>query len=364
MVKAKKSTENARASSGDAYRGYSGRKRDDYSLALDDQLRGAGAKEYEGPNARAKYFQQVASDFGQYDQGHDADAYRARMHRGKAYIVKAIKDNELAAKGGNPNGYDINSSYEAYRQSTAFKGKEAESLKNSWINAVRKNPRVGQYAAYALAENGQIDDAVKVFRDAFNFANRGNNYRVADGTLNGQLLSDYHVGLARVYERAGRFGSAKEHLMKALEALGDDSSKQYYQSHQAGQNKGYTGGASGIAEAIWNDKSPSHGTSVNTELNKALRDNPSNDYDARRSEGLNAYFAADKKIQGKKSSKKFAALAIVGLGGATFALIGSQMTGNVVGASNSLPSLLGTGASILGFLGILGLGFYIKNREK
>lgn len=362
MVKAKKPIGKSEFSGRDVSQDY-GKKRDDYSLALDDQLRGASAKEYSSAGARAKYFGQVVSDFGQYGRGHDADAYRSRMHRGKAYIVKAIKDNEAALKNGNPNGYDVNSSDEAYRQSIAFKGKEAESLKNSWLNAVRKNPRVGQYAAYALAENGQVDDAVKVFRDAFNFANRGNNYRVADGTLDGQLLSNYHVGLARVFEKAGRFGSVKEHLMKALEALGDDSSKQYYQSHQAGQNKGYTGGASSIAEAIWNDRSPSHGTSVNTELNKALRDNPSNDYDSRRSEGLNAYFVADKKIQGKKSSKKFATLAIVGLGGATFALIGSQMTGNVIGYSGGVSNL-GIGAIFLAVIGFVGLGFYIKNRKK
>lgn len=361
---AKRVVDKSGVSSSDSY---PERKKDAYSLALDDKL--SGARDYGNLGERANYFGNLVNRYGNFHEGSFDDSVRTRMHRGKAYIAKAVRDNKIAEEKGL--GYDATSTEEAVRQTEGNWGKYGVSIRNAWIDAVKKNPRVGKDVAYILAENGYVDDAVKVFSNAFGLVNRG-NYKINDGTLDRQVLGDYHVGLAQIFKKAGRFGSAKEHLKKALEFLGEDSSRKFYQDSRDGENKGYHARGSGtLAGEIWGNQDL--GGNINTNLNRTISEGYYNSRGEKSSEGLNSYFVRDKQIQegstlpeksSRKSSKKFATLAILGLGGATFALVGSQMTGNVIGYSNNLLSAWGIGSIILSFIGVVSLGLYIKNSKK
>lgn len=340
----------------------------------------------DSPRDRVAYSEKLVGNYGNYlSSGGYADSMRVRMHRGREYVNRLAQSTSR----GDELSREVN---EAYKQSEGFgeysngnwqfsNADYGGSIRNSWINAIRKNPGVlsyefrsdergnywvtgnGNKVVSALASNGYVDDAVKYLHKAFDALKKDSS--LDKGAVNSLL----HLELANIYRLGKQYGSEKEHLLKSgsqsyivTDRL-DELNKFEFLRHLK------SGGRNSLSDRFYqsgghlkNKIIAKHGYY----LNKGYSNMPiSYEPQISRSSGLSAYFAADKKIQSRgKSSKKFATLAVVGLGGASFALVGSKLTGNVIGVADSLPSLLGTGALILGFLGIAGLFFYFRSKKK
>lgn len=316
-------------------------------------------------------------------------------------------------------------------------GKQSHKLIDEWrylVNSLPENPKkytgvfskqftnefstslsVLHNAVRQFANMGYTNDALASFHKYFDLKHSNPDR----SKMSGKLLAEYETSLANIYGAVGDFGSSKEHLLKALGALGEkvpehyalrsiedresfnnslkrghklssdsmsivnllngngdsgrgvegkvnggvnlDYAKNPQDKEYSPWTKGYSRGGALKQKIVATHRVPG---SVNQKGEISFRDA----YPNHISQGLRNYYAADSQIRGdsssKKSSKKFATFAVVGLGGASFALVGSQLTGNVIGVADSLPSLLGTGALILGFLGITGLLFYFRSKKK
>jgi len=362
------------------------------SESIDNAL--SGSRDYSS-GGKVLYSEELVGKYG-HDPSSEGyiDNIRVRMHQGKAYVNRLAQSNSR----GDELSREVN---EAYKQSEGFGYNEnmkdawsrqpvdlnyGESIRNAWINAIRKNPNVlsyeiksdkggnyyttgtGQSAVSALASNGYVDDAVKYLHKAFSALQK-------DPSLNKDAVNSLlHLELANIYRLGKQYGSEKEHLLKSgsqsyivSNRLDELDKSEFSGPIRSDRQRDPSRGRFYRVGGHLKDKIIARrGYHIGHLVEGTSYSNMPTSYEpqTQRSSGLSAYFAADKKIQSKgKSSKKFATLAVVGLGGASFAIVGSQLTGNAIGVSDSLPSLLGTGSLILGFLGIVGLLFYFRSKK-
>ena len=383
---ASRKTETSRDSSQDYSNGNLGTRRGDYNYAERLVRANNGQGYYLG---NKNQFADGRSDFQDIDSYGGRGKSNPKLVNEWRYLVNSLPDNPKKYTG-------------------AFSRQFTNEFSNSLSvlnNAVRQ-----------FANMGYTNDAVTAFQKYFDLKHSN-----PDRTkMSGKLLAEYETSLANIYGAVGDFGGSKEHLLKALGALGEAVPEHYTTRSTESRNsfnnslrrghklssdsmsivnllygngdsdRGVEGRVNGDAEILSSVRNPqdkdyspwtkgySKGGALKQKIvstHRVLSDvNRKGEVSFRDahpygvSKRLADYYEVDNKIRGDKplektSSKKFATLGVVGLGGATFALVGSQMTGNVIGYSDGV-SWLGVGTLILAIMGFAGLGLYMKNRKK